>query len=441
MTLRTKFILFIAVIHLLLIALSLYIFRSNKVFFIISEIFIIISILLSRSLYLELIAPLRLLLTGIDAIQDKDFNVKFLNTGKLEMDRLIGVYNKMIDQLREERTRQEQQHYFLDKLIQTSPSGIMILDFDEKIFNLNPRIIEILGLREKELIGRAIGSFDHPVLQALDKMQSGESKTISPNGTQIYKCQKSHFIDRGFAHHFIMIEELTTEILTAEKNAYGKIIRMMAHEVNNSIGAVNSILHTLLKFHSTEPEIQHSLEVASSRNDHLNQFMKKFADLVRLAPAQKENLELNELVLNVTKLMEFKAREARISFQYELSNTPVIIRADAHQMEQVLINVIKNAIESIVQRNDPGPGYIKFYTRHSPKQVMIEDNGIGISPDAQSQLFSSFYTTKRDGQGIGLTIIRDILMNHGFLYSLMTDSSGITSFVINFQENNQSKPV
>ena len=91
MTLRTKFILFIAVIHLLLIALSLYIFRSNKVFFIISEIFIIISILLSRSLYLELIAPLRLLLTGIDAIQDKDFNVKFLNTGKLEMDRLIGV--------------------------------------------------------------------------------------------------------------------------------------------------------------------------------------------------------------------------------------------------------------------------------------------------------------------------------------------------------------
>jgi len=439
MTLRTKFILFIAVIHLLLIALSFYIFRSNKVFFIISEAFIIISLFLSRSLYLELIAPLKLLLTGIDAIQDKDFNVKFLKTGKLEMDRLIEVYNKMIDQLREERTKQEQQHYFLDKLIQTSPSGIVILDFDEKIFNLNPRAREILGVTEKEMIGRAVDSFNHPVLQALHKLRTGEAKTISPNGTQIYKCQKSHFIDRGFAHHFVMIEELTTEILTAEKNAYGKIIRMMAHEVNNSIGAVNSILNTLLKFHNTEPEIQHSLEVAVNRNDHLNQFMKKFADLVRLAPAQKEILQLNELVMNVTKLMEFKGREAQIVFQFEWSTTPVPITADAHQMEQVLINIVKNAIESLVQKSDPGLRYIKFSTHHSPKQVTIEDNGMGISPESQSQLFSPFFTTKRDGQGIGLTVIRDILMNHGFLYSLMTNSSGITSFVINFQENNLPK--
>ena len=439
MTLRTKFILFIALIHVLLIALSFYIFRSNKLLFIISETFIILSLFLSRSLYLELIAPLRLLMTGIDAIQDKDFNIKFLKTGKLEMDQLIEVYNKMIDQLREERTKQEQQHHFLGKLIQTSPSGIVILDFDEKIFNLNPRARELLGINEQEVVGKSLDSLDHPVLLALSKLNTGGAKTISPNGIQIYKCQKSHFIDRGFAHHFIMIEELTTEILAAEKQAYGKIIRMMAHEVNNSIGAVNSILHTLLKFHYAEPEFQHSLEVAVHRNDHLNQFMKKFADLVRLSRAQKENLELNELVYNVTQLMEYKARESQIVFQYEWSSIPVPVFADAHQMEQVLINIIKNAMESIVQKNDPGPRYIKFRTLYKPKQLIIEDNGLGISQEIQPQLFSPFFTTKRDGQGIGLTVIREILMNHGYLYSLVTNASGVTSFVIHFKENNKTK--
>lgn len=435
MTLRTKFILFIAVIHLLLIALSFYIFRSNQVFFIVSEIFILLSLFLSRRLYFELIAPLQLLFTGIDAIQDKDFNVKFLKTGKLEMDRLIEVYNTMIDQLREERTRQEQQHYFLDKLIQTSPSGILILDFDHHIFRLNPRAIELLGVDEHQVIGKSLDSFDHPVFKALAMLKTGESKTISPNGIQIYKCQKSHFIDRGFAHHFVLIEELTTEILTAEKKAYGKIIRMMAHEVNNSVGAVNSILNTLLKFHFPEPEVQHSLEVAFQRNEHLNQFMKKFADLVRLAPAQKQKLDVNDLVNNVAQLMQFKAREAGIEFQFEWSPSPVWISVDVHQLEQVLINIIKNAIESIVQKNDPDRRYIKFITRLEPKQLIVEDNGMGITRESESQLFSPFFTTKRDGQGIGLTVIREILMNHGYLYSLMTGKSGITSFVINFTES------
>lgn len=434
MTIRTKFILFVAVIHILLIALSFYIFRSNKLFFIISEAFIILSLYLSRSLYLELIAPLRLLLTGIDAIQDKDFNVKFLRTGKLEMDRLISVYNTMIDQLRLERTKQEQQHHFLDKLIQTSPSGILILDFDDKIFSLNPRAVELLGVHEQDVCGKSLEALDHPVLKALSLLRSGEAKTISPNGNQIFKCQKSYFIDRGFAHHFVMIEELTTEILTAEKKAYGKIIRMMAHEVNNSVGAVNSILNTLLKFHYPEPEVRNSLDVAINRNEHLNQFMKKFADLVRLAPAHKERLNLNDLVKNVAALMHYKAIEARIDFKYEWSTGPVFIYADVHQMEQVLINIIKNSVESIVQKNDPGTRSITFKTSNTPKQLQIEDHGVGISAESESQLFSPFFTTKQDGQGIGLTVIREILMNHGFIYSLMTDHLGITRFVIKFQE-------
>ena len=104
MKLSTKFILFIIVIHAVTIALSFYIFRDNKLIFIDSEFFILISLMICWSLYTELIAPLNMLMTGIDALRDKDFNIKFTKTGRYEMDELISVYNTMIDQLRIERT-------------------------------------------------------------------------------------------------------------------------------------------------------------------------------------------------------------------------------------------------------------------------------------------------------------------------------------------------
>src|SRR5215213_3549009 len=122
MRVRTKFLLFVFIMHLLTLVLSYFIFKTNGLLFIISEFFILISILISWQLYKELIRPLQTLMNGVEAIKDKDFNVKFIPTGKYELDQLISVYNEMMDHLREERTRQEQQHFFLEKLIQTSPT-------------------------------------------------------------------------------------------------------------------------------------------------------------------------------------------------------------------------------------------------------------------------------------------------------------------------------
>ena len=119
MKLRTKFLLFVIILHVVALALSFYIFRESKVFFIASEILILISIFISWKLYNDLIQPLNMLMQGTDAIKDRDFNVKFVKTGKYEMDELINVYNHMIDALRKERTKQEEQHFFLEKLIQT----------------------------------------------------------------------------------------------------------------------------------------------------------------------------------------------------------------------------------------------------------------------------------------------------------------------------------
>ena len=147
MKLRTKYILFVAIIHLVALVLAWFIFCQNRIFFIISEVFVIISIVVAWQLYVQLLRPLKMLMQGVEAIKDRDFNVKFLSTGKYEMDKLIGVYNQMMDELRMERTRQEQQHFFLEKLILTSPTGIIILDYDDHVQQINPKALEILGLK------------------------------------------------------------------------------------------------------------------------------------------------------------------------------------------------------------------------------------------------------------------------------------------------------
>ena len=120
MRLRTKFILVITILHLVALVLSFYIFEQ-KIFFIVSELLILTSAIISWQLYQQMLKPLQTVIDGIDAIKDKDFNVKFLPTGTYEMDRLVNVYNEMMDHLKTERIRQEQQHFFLEKLIQTSP--------------------------------------------------------------------------------------------------------------------------------------------------------------------------------------------------------------------------------------------------------------------------------------------------------------------------------
>ncbi|MFN8345421.1 MAG: ATP-binding protein [Spirosomataceae bacterium] len=427
MKLSIKFITFIAIIHLVAIGLSLYIFRDQPLVFIGSEVFILLSLFIARQLYLDLIQPLNLLMTGVEAIKDRDFNVKFLKTGKYEMDKLIEIYNRMMDQLRTERTQQQEQHYFLEKLVTTSPTGIVMLDFDETITTLNPKAQEMLGIEAKTVVQKPLMSVQHPVFQALSQLKTGESRTITFNGVETFKCQKAHFMDRGFPRYFVMLEELTAEILAAEKNAYGKVIRLMAHEVNNSIGAVNSILDSALHFLEHNPDLQNAVQIAIERNDHLNHFMRNFADIVRLPAPQKEAVEVNELVQNIARLMELNARERAIDFVFELSSTPVAIRADRRQLEQVIINVLKNALESIGRK-----GTVTFKTSAHPAQLEIIDTGAGISPEIADQLFSPFFSTKKNGQGVGLTLVREILVNHDFGVSLRTEKAGETVFRIGF---------
>jgi nitrogen fixation/metabolism regulation signal transduction histidine kinase len=432
MKLKTKYLLFVVIIHLVGLGLSYFIFQDNKILFIVSEIFIIISIALSWQLYLQLIQPLRSLMQGVQAIKDKDFNVKFLPTGKFEVDELISVYNQMMDELKAERTRQEQQHYFLEQIVRSSPTGMVILDFDGRIQQINPKALEITGLQESSLLGRDIKELEHSLFRQISALNVGDAQISKFTGVHTYKLQKSNFIDRGFYRHFILIEDLTAELLEAEKKVYGKVIRMMAHEVNNTIGAVNSIMQsafnhkTLWENAQTEP-LKNAVSIAIDRNQNLNLFMRNFAELVKLPAPNMQPLDMYKVLRNVSGLMENRALKSGIVFEFDLQGEAFQIQGDEQLLEQALINIIKNAIEAI-----NASGIITFRANPITRTLVISDTGAGLTQEQAENMFTPFYSTKKDGQGIGLTIVREILLNHNLRFSLKTIAERETAFTIEF---------
>lgn len=430
MRLRTKYLVFVCILHAIALFLSYFVFEKNKLYFLLAEVLILISIFISWQLYNQMIRPLNLLVQGADAIKDRDFTIKFVKTGTYEMDQLIEVYNQMMDQLRKERTLQQQQHFFLDKLIDHSPVGIIILDHDNRIQMVNPVAKKILHAIPIE--GWLLKDIQHPIIDEVRLLLKKRKGSVTLNGgAESYKIQVSEFVDQGFPRHFVIIQELTTELLIAEKQGYGKVIRMMAHEVNNTIGPVNSILDSALgmeRERSEHSSLANALQVAIDRNYNLNIFMRNLADLVRLPEPDKKYMDLHELIYSVATLWSETAKEKNISFEFKLNQVPLIIFADQLQLEQVLINIVKNSIEAI---GDKPQGVITFLTDSHLKRLLIIDNGKGISKEANPFLFSPFFSTKADGQGIGLTLIKDVLLKHEFPFYLSDNETGGAEFSIN----------
>lgn len=428
MKLRTKYLLFVGSIHTIALVMSYYIFQESKLLFLLAEVVIFVSILISWQLFNQMIRPLKLLVDGAQAIKDRDFNVKLVEVGMLEMDQLISVYNQMIEELRKERTQQQQQHFFLEKLIINSPVGIIILDHDNRIQQVNPAAKKMAHTITME--GWLLKDIDHPIYNAIGNLLQQQEHSVTLHGAETYKIQVSEFIDQGFPRRFIIIQELTTELQEAEKTAYGKVIRMMAHEVNNTIGPVNSILESACTWYQeteTAGSLVNALEVAMERNNNLNKFMRNLADVVRLPEPHKILLNMQELVFSVTTLLAESARKKGITFEFDFPVIPLQVAADQLQMEQVLINIVKNAIEAIEQTEG---GEIIFIIQNSPRQLTIRDNGKGLTEAVIPKLFSPFFSTKTDGQGIGLTLIKDVLINHGFQFNLAVNAAGETEFTI-----------
>ena len=347
------------------------------------------------------------------------------------MDQLIDVYNQMIDELRQERVTQHEKSFLLERLIRASPAGILLLDFEGRIEGANPAAERCLQLPAADLLARRPAELPGEWGSALGTLREGQPQVVQLSGIQTYRAHCSHFLDRGFSRNFILLEELTQELIRQEKQAYEKLIRMMSHEINNSIGAINSILQSFSHYTpqlqaEDQPDFQEALEVSIARNTHLANFMAGFANLVRLPPPQRRLTDVHELLRGIQRLMQVQAERRGIAWHWDLASTPLRAELDVQQLEQALLNIVKNALEAIGEH-----GNITIRTTLSPPALHIENDGPGIAPDVQRSLFKPFFSTKRDGQGIGLTLVRDILLAHGFHFQLETrPGDGRTAFSI-----------
>lgn len=432
MNLRIKFILYLLLVHLLFAGVAIYLLLQHRLWLLAVEAIFIISLYTGIRLVRQLFNTIELINTGADFIQDSDFTTRFNEIGQPELDRLVKVYNRMAGHLRDERTRTQEQNYFLDKILSASPSGIVTLDFDGQISMANPVAERMLQLNSENLVGKKLSELNSPFSAAIEQLLPGESQIITLTGRRRVRCQRSQFLDRGFTRDFILMEELTEELRKAEKTAYEKIIRMMSHEVNNSVGSANSLLHSCLLYAGQlnvedRQDFENALAVIISRTDHLNQFMRNFADVFRLPRPRLETCDLQKLIENSALLFKTELARRRIEVQFDFLAKPEPVKLDRGQMEQVFVNVIKNAMEAI---ESDGTITIRLGKEAGKVFVVIEDTGIGIPSSVKANLFTPFFSTKENGQGIGLTLVREILDNHGFEFSLESQPGGTTQFII-----------
>ncbi len=156
--------------------------------------------------------------SGMDLLREQDFSSRLRKVGQLEADRVVEIFNKMMEQLKNERLRLREQNEFLDLLIKASPMGVIVLDYDHRIAELNPAALKIMGIKRPEDVkGRTLSDVKTDVLIDLTRIPMHETRTISLNDGAVYKCTLESFIDRGFPRPFYLLESLTEEVRRAEK--------------------------------------------------------------------------------------------------------------------------------------------------------------------------------------------------------------------------------
>lgn len=381
--------------------------------------------------YNKVIKPLNSIAGGMDLLRAQDFSSRLAPVGQQEADRIVQVFNRMMDQLKEERLRLREQNHFLDLLINVSPMGVVILTFDERISMANKAALAFLGeTSEKDIQNKTMTQLSSDLAEELSRLPKDTTETIRLSDSHIYRCSRLSFVDHGFAHPFFLIESLTSEVMKAEKKAYEKVIRMIAHEVNNTVAGTTSALETIddaLQTMEDTDDLREVMKVCIERSFNMSRFITNFANVVKIPEPQTEKVGLNARVEACKIFMESVCQSRNIKLHMELCEESPIVEMDTSLFEQVLINIIKNSAESI----DEG-GEITIRTTASPLMLEVCDNGKGISKEIESKLFTPFFSTKPNGQGIGLIFIREVLMKHGFSFSLRTYPDGITRFRIRF---------
>ena len=383
------------------------------------------------------------------SIRHSDFTVSFRqkSLGK-SFRELEDSFTEIIQAYRQVKIEKEAQYHFLQMLVNQIRIGIISLKGDQVIL-INPtaeNFLGIQGLKNWKLIQQLNPLFLEQVNQIGDNGRK-LLETKSEGETKILAVEISSIIILEKTHKLITLQDINSEIEQKEIEAWHKLIRILTHEIMNSVTPVSSLTETMQGMLSTKEgkqkelvdindetisDIRFSLNTIQKRSEGLLEFVDNYRKLTKVAKPVKERTNIVGFIDSIRSLMEPELIHKGIKLEVEVASKELVASIDPTLIEQVLINLLTNSTHALEGRSDRTI-ILKAYPKQNGSIIEVTDNGQGIQPKELKEIFVPFFSTKKEGSGIGLSLSKQIMSLHEGSIKVKSEPGVGTSFYLHFK--------
>lgn len=379
-----------------------------------------------------------------DAVRNDDSTLHFpVNTGNKSLDDLNESLNKLNELIKTIKfDLQEQEQYFKTILEQVS-IGVITFNQNGNIFLSNSAARHLL-MREQLTHINQLNQVDKNLFRTLKDLKPGDHRLVSfnsSNGIVQLSIKSTAFITAEEKFQLVAIQDIKNEMDTKELESWIKLIRVLTHEIMNTIAPITSLSQTISGyFKNLDGKIPDEkilantvkgLEIINERGNGLISFIENYRQLTRLPQPDKKKIGLKPFFESMVTLLKVDPKNNNTQIEWECTPPNLEIVADEKQLAQVLINLIKNSVEAL-KNNEKGKISVKAeINKYGKPQIAVTDNGTGIPSDLIDKIFVPFFSTKENGSGIGLSLSRQIMQMHGGTLKVETQSQK-TVFIVVF---------
>ena len=356
----------------------------------------------------RVVYPLQTLSNLLAALREEDFSIRARGQRRNDpLGEVLIEMNALADTLREQRLGALEATSLLRAVMEEIPVAVFAFDPDRRLRVVNRAGERLLARPLERLLGRTADELG--LAQCLAMSGPTSASLTFPGGTGRWEVRTGHFRQGGIPLELLVMTDVSRSLRDEERQAWQRLIRVIGHEINNSLAPIKSIANSLERLVVRDPkpadwesDMRDGLQVIGGRADSLGRFTAAYAQLARLPAPAIEAVPLQALVARVAGL------ERRLSVRVD-GGPKVILNADAAQLEQLLINLVRNAADAALVT--AGGVHVGWSLSDGRVRVWVEDEGPGVSNPAN--LFVPFFTTKPGGSGIGLVLCRQIAEAHG----------------------------